>query len=386
MLIHKKYLKINKVQTKNVFCINNINILSMPKINSLLLKFNFVFAVLLLFMSNPLDAQVGGRSVYEFLDLSPSARISALGESHIAVSDLDITLAAKNPAVLSDTMSGRMSFNHRFYFNGINHGYFSYASALPYQNLNFHGGIQYIRYGDFVAADIFGNKNGTFTANETALILGVSKKVMDRLSVGVNTKWIQSRFESYNSLGFAADLGLLYSFPEKQTNLAFVIRNLGTQITAYDASREPLAFDIQMGISQRLKYLPFRFSIVAHNLHRWNILYDDPNEEDNVIFIDTDQEAGKIGVFTDNLFRHLIFNGEFLIGKSETFSLRFAYNHLRRRELTVSNYISLAGFSFGAGIKFGHFHLDYAYNVYHLAGGSSHIGLSMDVNRLFKKI
>lgn len=332
------------------------------------------------------SAQVGGRHVYEFLELSPSARVSALGEHQIAVSDLDITLAQQNPAVLADTMNGRMAFNHRFYFDGISHGYFSYATKLPFADLMFHGGLQYIRYGDFIGADIFGNQTGTFTANETALILGASRKIMDRLSVGINTKWIQSRYESYNSLGFAADIGAYYRLKDEGSAVALVFRNIGTQFTSYANVRESLPFDIQLAYAKRLPHLPFRFSVLAHHLHRWNILYDDPNEENTTIFIGDDQKASAFSVFTDNLFRHLVFNGEFLIGKSETFSLRFGYNHFRRRELSVNDFISLAGFSFGAGIKFGHFHLDYAYNAYHLVGGSSHIGFSMDIQRLFKKV
>jgi hypothetical protein len=331
-------------------------------------------------------AQVGGLHVYEFLELSPSARVSALGEHQIAVSDLDITLAQQNPAVLADTMHGRMAFNHRFYFDGISHGYFSYASKLPFADLMFHGGLQYIRFGDFIGTDIFGNQTGTFTANETALILGASRQIMDRLNMGLNTKWIQSRYESYNSLGFAADIGVYYRLKDEGSTIALVFRNIGTQFTSYANVREPLPFDIQLAYAKRLPHLPFRFTVLAHHLHRWNILYDDPNEENTTIFIGDNQEASAFSVFTDNLFRHLVFNGEFLIGKSETFSLRFGYNHFRRKELSVNDFISLAGFSFGGGIKFGHFHLDYAYNAFHLAGGSSHIGLSMNMQKIFKKI
>lgn len=351
-------------------------------------RYRILTGIVFLFIfhgGDQLYSQVGGRHVYEFLDLSPSARISALGSQQIAVTDQDITLALKNPAVLADTMHGRMSFNHRFYFDGINHGYFSYASKLRVWDLNAHAGIQYIRYGEFTGADIFGNQTGTFTANETALVLGVSKELMDRLKVGINTKWIQSRFESYNSWGFAIDLGVYYTPENMRTGLAFVIRNLGTQFSTYQSLSEPLPFDVQLGISRELEYLPFRFSVIAHNLHRWNILYDDPNEENTTIFIDQEQDPNKASVFIDNLFRHLVINGEFLIGKNETFSIRFGYNHLRRRELQVDNFIGMAGFSFGTGIKFGHFHLDYAYSVYHLAGGTSHVGISMDVNRLFRK-
>jgi hypothetical protein len=346
----------------------------------------WTFLWLLLFtIALPSSAQVGGRHVYEFLELSNSARLSALGEHQIAVSDLDLSLAARNPAVLADTMHGRISINHRFYFDGINHGYFAYASKLPYWDLNLHAGIQYIQYGEFTAADIFGNITGSFTGGEQAILVGASKKLMDRLSVGINTKWIQSRFESYNSYGMAIDLGAFYTLKDGFTGMGFVVKNIGTQFSSYADIREPLPFDVQLGLARRLEHLPFRFTITAHNLHRWNIIYDDPNQENNSILIGEETAPSKVSIFTDNLFRHLVFSGEFLIGKSESFSLRFAYNHLRRKELSVLNFISLNGFSFGAGIKFSHFQLDYAYNVFHLAGGSSHLGFSMDINRVFRK-
>jgi hypothetical protein len=338
-----------------------------------------------MFLPSLVNAQVGGLHVFEFLELSPSARVSGLGGQQIAVADTDISLAAQNPASLTDTASGRIAFNHRFYQSGINHGYFAYTHKLPWWNLNLNTGIKYIRYGDFTATDLFGNKNGTFSANENAISIGVSKKINDRLSIGLNTKWIQSRFESYNSFGITSDLGVLYFLKNKRTGIGFVIRNIGGQLSSFSGEKETVPFDIRMGISQKLQHLPFRFSITAHHLHRWNILYDDPNEENNVIFIGQDQEESALSIFTDNLFRHLIISGEFLIGKKESLSLRFAYNHLKRRELSVDNFISLSGFSFGGGIKFSHFHLDYAYSIEHLSGGSSHVGLSFNVQKLINR-
>jgi len=340
----------------------------------------------ILLFGHALFGQLGSKNVYNFLDLSASARLTALGDHLISISDQDVSLAFENPALLNEKHQGQFSFNHKFYFDKIDHGYFGYGSKLPFWNLNAHLGIQYVSYGDFVSADIYGNKIGSFKANETALILGVSKQLNERIRMGINTKWIQSRFESYNSIGFASDIGLLYSITDKKVEIGFAIKNLGTQITRYSDTKENLPFDIQLGLSKRLTHLPFRFSVTAHHLHRWNIIYDDPNEENNLIFLGDEQTTNKLGILTDNLFRHLIISGDFLIGKNEFFNLRVAYNHLRRRELSVDNYISMAGFSLGFGVKIRKFTLDYGYSVNHLAGGGSHIGISMNINALVKKI
>ncbi|MBK8557102.1 MAG: hypothetical protein IPL65_15615 [Lewinellaceae bacterium] len=126
--------------------------------------------------------------------------------------------------------------------------------------------------------------------------------------------------------------------------------------------------------------MPFRFSVIAHHLTQWQIRYDDPNAQDNSVLLfggDTQQSKGNPGI--DNFFRHFIFNGEFLLGANESFRIRLGYNHLRRRELSVNNYRSLAGFSGGIGVKISKFRIDVGYAAYHLAGGVLHVGIGTNL-------
>jgi hypothetical protein len=141
---------------------------------------------------------------------------------------------------------------------------------------------------------------------------------------------------------------------------------------------------MQIGISKRLRYLPFRFSLVYHNLQKWNLLYDDPNTQDNGIFFDSDQASGGNDFF-DNLFRHMVFSGEFLFGKRDNFRIRLGYNHLKKTELSVKNIRSLTGFSFGVGFKVSKFRLDYGQSFHHLAGKLNHIGISTNFGEFKKK-
>lgn len=122
-----------------------------------------------------------------------------------------------------------------------------------------------------------------------------------------------------------------------------------------------------------------------HHLNRWNMLYDDPNAENNILFNGNEtQEKSKFSQWTDNLFRHLTFGGEFLFGKREVLRVRFAYNHQVRKELSVSNYRSLAGFSGGFGITIKQFRLDYGFAKNHLAGGTNQFTLSTNLTRFRK--
>jgi ADP-ribose pyrophosphatase YjhB (NUDIX family) len=59
------------------------------------------------------SAQItGGQHVFQFLRLSPSARITALGGSQIAVQDDDPGFAALNPAALNPSMAGQIALQH----------------------------------------------------------------------------------------------------------------------------------------------------------------------------------------------------------------------------------------------------------------------------------
>lgn len=348
-------------------------------------KLLFIIGLTACFVIPRTQAQTGGRHVYEFLSLPVSSRVSGLGEKLVSVADQDINLASSNPASLNLLMHQQFSINHRFFFSGIQHGNIAYANKLPIKDMMIHGGIQYIRYGSFIAADFLGNREGTFTANETALNMGVSRIMNERVRLGLNLKMIQSRFESYQSFGFGLDLGAFYVNAEKKSAIGLVFKNIGGQLSTYSHERESIPFDIQLGYSKRLEHLPFRYSITAHQLHRWNLIYDDPDAEQNTINFGTEDSQSHFSTITDNVFRHLVFSGEFLLGKAENIQLRFAYNHLRRKELAVSNYIGNGGFSVGAGIKFGKFKLDYAYSMYHLAGGSSHIGLTWNMDTFINR-
>ena len=350
--------------------------------NILIFKILFLFFVA---VSSSLMAQVtGGRHTFSFLELSPSARATALGGTQIAVRDDEVAFAALNPAAANPLMSGRLAFNHNFYMTDIQHGYAAYAHALKKTGFTLHGGIQYTDYGEIPQADETGVITGKVTAKETALIVGGARQLSDRLSLGLNFKWAASTLDVYNAHALAADAGLLYADTARRYSIGLVLRNAGAQINTYNGVREDLPFDIQLAYSKRLKYLPFRFTIIAHQLQQWDVRFNDPALKRAEFLSFTGEEQDESGSpVVDNFFRHLIFNGEFLLGKHEGFRLRFGYNHLRKRELSVNDYRSLAGFSAGVGVKVSRFRVDFGYSVHHLAGGVIHLGIGTNLREFF---
>jgi hypothetical protein len=77
----------------------------------------------------------------------------------------------------------------------------------------------------------------------------------------------------------------------------------------------------------------------------------------------------------EEALRHVVLNGEILLGKALT--LRLGYNHQRRQELTIPNRSTLSGFSWGFGLKTKKFRFDYANALFTLAGSTNTFSLGI---------
>ncbi|MDO8928933.1 MAG: PorV/PorQ family protein, partial [Bacteroidota bacterium] len=200
-------------------------------------------------------SQIGGEYTYQFLNLTNSARMAALGGNQIALNDsTDLNISYNNPSLLRPDMQNMLAFNYVDYFAGINYGYAAYSFGTPLPG-NFAFGMHYINYGQFIEALPNGEKTGaTFNAAEYALNLIWSNQYK-RIAYGINLKPILSSFENYQSIGLAADLGVSLFSKNKLTVTSLVARNVGSQITTYydGAERETIPFDLQFGISQKLQ-------------------------------------------------------------------------------------------------------------------------------------
>ena len=324
-------------------------------------------------------AQIGGESTYQFLELTNSARVAALGGTQIALHDTtDLNLPYCNPSQLHKAMSNRVLVNYVNYLTDINYGYASYAKT--YEGIgNFALGMHYINYGEFKEANELGKLTGNnFSAAEYALNIIYSRSYK-RLKYGANLKPILSSFESYQSVGIAADLGVSFMSKTGLTNVALVASNIGTQITTYydGGNREKIPFNLQAGISRRLKHAPLIFSITMQNLSNWDLANPepDPNNNDESIIFEPEEGFGK------QIMRHTVLGIEILPSKS--FILRAGYNYQLRQELKFDDNASSVGFSFGFGIKVKRFRLDYSNTRFHLAGSSNLFSLGINLNESF---
>ena len=330
------------------------------------------------------SAQVGGNNVYEFLNLSQSARVTAAGGALITVRDDDVALAFGNPGLLNSRMHRQLTFSQQLFAAGISNGYFGYGHHVAQWNTTLHGGLHYVTYGEFEARDERGVQTGTFNGSEVALTLGGGYQLYERLSVGVNARVINSSLEQYSSVGLAADLGLVFHDTSRLFTATLLFKNAGAQLSSFRPdNREELPYEAQLALAKQLRYLPLRLSLVYRYLDRYNITYDDPStvEIDPFTGQVTDDGPGAI----DNFFRHLVFNAELLLGKNQNFHLLLGYSHLRQRELAVTNYRSLAGLSFGFSLRVKQFQIGYGNGVDHFGATRNHFTLSTNLDRFTRR-
>ena len=346
-----------------------------------------LFALSILLSASYANAQNGGKTVFNFLNHSTSARMTGLGGNMIATNDKELALAWSHPASLSKEMNGQVVVSYDAMLQGVGSAYLGYAKYIGKANMTFHGGLQYFTYGTFDAADEFGNKQGTFSAQDMALAIGASRKLSEKWSLGLNTKFIYSNLESYTATGFSTDVSGMYFDPEKRFTFSMVAKNMGSQLSTYtNAPRGALPFELQMGVSKRLKHLPFRVSLIAKDLQKWDVTYNDPNAKvETSIIGETKKATPAIVKQLDNTARHLLLNGEFYLGKKENISVRFAYNYLSKKELSVPPLRSATGFSLGFGVKTSRFRIDFGHNFLHTVGGFNHFTFATNLNSFRKK-
>jgi hypothetical protein len=343
------------------------------------------FILILFDTGSKLNAQAGGKA-FQFLEVTNSARVAALGGEAVAIYDDDLDLPYHNPALLNLSMHHHLALNYTNYFAGINYGYASAATKLGNKN-TIAGAIHYLNYGKFQGADESGLLTGTFRAADYSINLILSRPLDSLLTWGVTVKSVYSDLETYNSTALAVDAGITYHNPQSKFTAGFVIKNIGWQVKAYypEGAHEPLPFNITIGVAQGLQYAPFKFFILADHLEKWDLTYKTEEEKEQNVDPLTGELTSESGfdAFIDRLMRHVVVGTEVNIG--ENLVLRAGYNYRHRQEMKIDSKPGMVGFSWGVGVKISKFRISYGRTSFHLAGGSNCFSFSMNLDEFNKK-
>lgn len=329
--------------------------------------------------SNISAQTLGGNTVFNFLNLPNTPQLTALGGVNVSKITDDIGLACNNPALLQSSMHTQMNAVFNSFYAGIK----VYDLTLGYRseklNTNFLWSLNYFNYGNIQQTDATGNVYGTLRPVDWVMQVSASRKYMGKWNYGTTLKFINSNYGIYRSNGVAADAGVLYSDSAKLFSVSILAKNMGFQLKQYSGTNaQDLPFDLEIGITKRLKNAPLGFSFTVHHLHQFDIRYSDNSFNNENGF----SNGSNSKISFDKIFRHFVLATDIYLG--EKVEMTAGYNYLRRQELNTGNSGNgLNGFSFGIGVLLKKLQIRYALAAYQNNTTYSQLGLNMKLNEYF---
>ena len=335
-----------------------------------------IFFCYLILFSSTLYSQVGGESIFQFLNLTTSSRQVALGGEVLTLIN-DVNQPIWNPSTINAELDKQLSINYTNFLAGISVGSASYSQVINRRFGAIHGSIKYLNYGTLIEADENGNETGNFKASDVALSVGYAFNLpWTNIFMGFNGKLVNSTISNFTSNGIAADIAVLYYSPYKSYAFTLVARNIGTQIQTFDGTKEKFPFKVAIGSSYKLRYVPLKWHLTLDNLQQWNLAVPNPSNASSDLEGNITNE--NISFFT-NAIRHLVIGAELF--PDSPINLRAGYNFRRSSELKLQNARTFSGISFGFGIKMNKLRFNYAFSKYHAATNASTFSLQFDLDK-----
>ena len=361
------------------------------------MRFSSIFVLIILanqlaYTQNQLeiDDLTGGlntiTTAVPFLMITPDSRSGSMGDVGAATSP-DASSISTNPAKYSfieDDLGFSISYVPwlRVLVPDINLSYISGYKKLN-QNDAVAFELRYFSLGNITFTDILGNTLGQFNPNELALGGSYSRKLSDLFSLSLATRYIYSNLTGGQMAGdiqtnagksFAADVAGYYTnkirFLKKNSDLSFGfnISNIGNKISYTNVGeRDFIPINLKLGSSININFDDYNSMSYSFDINKLLVptppLYNSENEiiagkDPNVSVVSgifqsfSDAPDG----FSEELREiNLSFGTEYWY--AQQFALRggYFYEHDTKGGRKF--------FTFGAGVKYNVFALDFSYLV-----------------------
>jgi len=361
------------------------------------MRFSSIFVLIILanqlaYTQNQLeiDDLTGGlntiTTAVPFLMITPDSRSGSMGDVGAATSP-DASSISTNPAKYSfieDDLGFSISYVPwlRVLVPDINLSYISGYKKLN-QNDAVAFELRYFSLGNITFTDILGNTLGQFNPNELALGGSYSRKLSDLFSLSLATRYIYSNLTGGQMAGdiqtnagksFAADVAGYYTnkirFLKKDSDLSFGfnISNIGNKISYTNVGeRDFIPINLKLGSSININFDDYNSMSYSFDINKLLVptppLYNSENEiiagkDPNVSVVSgifqsfSDAPDG----FSEELREiNLSFGTEYWY--AQQFALRggYFYEHDTKGGRKF--------FTFGAGVKYNVFALDFSYLV-----------------------
>ena len=313
---------------------------------------------------------------FSFVNLEYSARSSAMGGNLISIYDNDLSLAQIAPSLLNQDMHNALAFSFVDYFSDIKMVSFYYSKHLKrIGSISF--GANSNSYGEFNLTNEVGVQNSTFNAKDQFFTCGISRKLSDKVSLGINIRLLSSQYETYNATAVSSNISSTYFNVESSFTSTLLVKNIGQQLKSYTSITEKLPFEIQFGLSKKLEHLPLTYSLVFHHLNKFNI----SNSYSLSSF--TNNDTGELELqdesIAKNILRHIILSGELNLFNNNIF-VQAGFNFQRRFDMTIETFNGMVGFSSGFGFNLANINFNYSRSAYHLSGKVNTFSVSTNLS------
>lgn len=232
------------------------------------------------------DFKKTATSGFTFLQIPVSARTAALGESSIALSDMNSQGIFNNPAIMGFTdQTHSFSASYSSWFADIKNYAISYSFNSDLGALGI--GAIILDYGSMPRTSVSSGQkvyeiSGTFSANSVAALLSYSKMLTDRFSFGINLKYVQEKIDSYSADNIMFDGGVLYYTGLGSFRIAAAIQNFGTN-TKFINDEFRMPSILRLGVAGEVLgdfNSEYRVTLIGEALH--------PNDGDERVNIGTE--------------------------------------------------------------------------------------------------
>ena len=343
-----------------------------------------------------------------FLMITPDSRSGSMGDVGAATSP-DASSISTNPAKYSfieDDLGFSISYVPwlRALVPDINLSYISGYKKLN-QNDAVAFELRYFSLGDITFTDILGNPLGQFNPNELALGGSYSRKLSDLFSLSLATRYIYSNLTGGQMAGdiqtnagksFAADVAGYYTnkirFLKKDSDLSFGfnISNIGNKISYTNVGeRDFIPINLKLGSSININFDDYNSMSYSFDINKLLVPTPPLYNSENEIIAGKDPNVSVVsGIFQsfsdapDGLSEelreiNLSFGTEYWY--AQQFALRggYFYEHDTKGGRKF--------FTFGAGVKYNVFALDFSYliNASRTINGTNPLANTMRFTMIF---
>jgi hypothetical protein len=326
------------------------------------LKKLIISIIILLSASLSINAEFNkaGRTAMQFLKIGIGARQAGMGEASIA-SVQDVNSIFWNPAAVTGINGVQASFTYTTWIADLN--IMSGAVGITLGDIGtLTASYITMDYGDIPMAyttsqsgNIDTRTGNFFTGSDLLFGVGFARKFTDRLSIGVNLKYVREDLHTYYSDLWAFDVGSFYDTGWKGIRLAMSAQNFSSQARWLETKEE----------EQQSYELPIVYRIgLAIDLMGGEDLFLGGNFDEHKITLNMD------AIHTNDYAERLHLGLEYTA--FNMIALRTGY----RLNYEEGNLSLGVGFNYDAG--FAKLNIDYAYVQYDYLESPHRVTVSME--------